>query len=203
MNVRHALLTILFLGTLLWVAPARAVPMSTSLIVNNASGSTDAFQGDFLLSWKNLGSQSNNEVSGTWAGGSWTMVTTTFLNPIDNDVGVSFTLRTVWNDGWNPGGIGDLGYFSFGTNFSDAEFTANYNHPPLIAEDFSGLGLEYLLYADPLLDGRIGSDGTAGKLHFTWDMTRIAAVPERGSSWLLLAFSLVLIAGARGLAETR
>lgn len=190
---------LLFFAAILGTAPARAVPMDSALIVSNTSGGPDTFHGDFLLSWSNLANQSaNNIISGTWAGGTWEIVTTTFLNPQDSDVGVAFTLRTYWNDGWIPGGLGTLSYLGYGANFTGVLFSVPYNHPPLVAQDYGALGLQYFLFGgDPFLDATIGADGTSGTVRLVWNVTRISAVPESGASWLLLGFSFALIAGLR------
>jgi hypothetical protein len=169
-------------------------------------GDNDHLRAEFLVQWDPLPLYgewiSNGFPQGTWSGGSWA------IGFDVKDMGVSSggvpdggwltcVLRTTWNDGWAPGAIGPDVIFPWGALLRGPASLV-YERPPMIAHDFSGLGLQYYLFAGSWLDITT-SPNRSGSGRFAFELIRVSAVPETGSTLLLLgaAASGLLLLRAR------
>jgi len=189
---------------LLPIRSSCATASANSLTVNSIAGDANSFHGVFDVQWDSFGSGGggwSDNVSGAWDGGSaWRFLFAVSAEGEPPPGGrpregfLTVTLQSTWLDGWIPGGLGGLTLLTYGfphANGDDVTVLLNYNRPPLIATDFSGLGLEYYLEADASMTLSYSTD-TSGTARVRYNIRR-TAVPETGSTLLFLALAVISI----------
>ncbi len=175
---------------LLTVDGARAIPIA----VENISGDSNSLHAEFSSAWAATGERGGS-TEGIWEGGRWEFIyfasggPKTSFDPAITEGILSYTIRTFWNDGWIPGGLGNFSVVLYGlSNGNGGSILATSDH---VWQDFSGLDLRYFL------DASVGtalatSIDTSGNARFAFDVTR-TAVPESSSTLILLSASLIAL----------
>jgi hypothetical protein len=171
-----------------------------TVTVNSVSGDANTFQSSFSMQWFSLANTGGN-VSGSWAGGTWQFVFGYSRNgdPSHNEFLMFYTLRTFWNDGWIPGGLGSPMLTNGGQSFVSAPLplVGGGSDPtvgPVLWTDWGPNGLSYYLTATgTATNGQFAIDGS-GRVNMAFNMSRAAAVPEPGTVSFLLWLGLLLIA---------
>lgn len=194
---RASLIASVVLALYTVAASARA----DSITVNSIGGGTNSFLGNFSMEWTAFGLGHTgfaSSVDGSWDGGTWQFVFST--NPSNlgapGDIQMSYTVRTFWNDGWIPGGLG-YDYIAIGPVNSPGsiELLMFSGTPPLIATDYGPNGLLYYLTATATASNWVIASDQSGHITMDFNVSRVA-VPESGGTLLLLLLaSAVLIAG--------
>lgn len=170
------------------------------------TGDSDNISASFEINWGADLEGSNTLgglVDGSWAGGNWEFeFGVGGLPSLGQEAFHVLTFRTVWTDGWIPGGLCYFQYFDYGMNGSQSvEENIPYDRPPQTAYDYSGLGLEYFLDLSAVLDFDHGSD-FSGKETITYNLSRspinatvaTASVPDGGVTLALLGGALAGVA---------
>jgi hypothetical protein len=172
-----------------------ATANGNSITPTFVTGDRDHLRAEFLVQWDALPvfGQWVATLPGAWDGGNWTFAFDirdlgVSSGGISDGALLSYVLRTGWNDGWQPVALGP-GPITFAWGSAGAApVSLVYDQPPLIAHDFGGLGLEYYLFAGGWLDFSTATNRSgSGRIGF--ELIRIAAVPENGSTLLLLALA--------------
>jgi hypothetical protein len=143
-------------------------------------------------------------VSGIWEGGTWQFTFGYNRNgdPVHNEFLMFYTLRTFWNDGWVPGGVGFPVLTNGGDSFTTRGLPLVGAGPdpsvgPVLWPDFGPNGLTYYLTAiGTATNGQFAFDGS-GRVSMTFGMSRSAVVPEPGTVFLLVSGALLLLAAGR------
>jgi len=147
-----------------------------------------------MMSWAAMSDSAT--ISGSWAGGTFNFLTGVVGPLSDGTFDESFTTQTFWNDGWIPGGLQFFHNFDLGKTLSGplGQVPENYD-PNAIAQDFSGLGLQYYLNSTATLNLTTALD-TSGSERIIVDISR-QSVPDASSTCSLLAISLLGLAFLR------
>ena len=189
------------------------------------TGDTNSIHLEVSFEW--LRNDVGGQLSGTWEGGNyifWGSMSALGTLPIPGDpngafmveVRPYFLMGTIWNDGYDPGWVGNWlpgtygaydGYTYLGYESLDPFYWPifnRYDHPDPWP-DYSGNNLQYSYNGFARFDS-IGVDmvtrGGTGSM--TWELSRAPYnVPDTGSTLAMFGMALVILGGGKMLRNSQ
>ena len=165
---------------------------ANSITVNAIGGDNNSLLIDFTMNW--TGNVPGDMVSGSWEGGTWQFVFSTIRYGDQNEQLTTYTLRTFWNDGWIPGGLGGELYSQAPVNFPGTIPLAM--PAPGVFTDFGPNGLQYYLNPTGTASDILFTLDNTGHINMGFSLVR-TAVPENGGTWMLLLLATFVLGALR------
>ena len=181
-----------------------------------ATGDANNLHLEFDFEW--FRNHNGGGFTGTWEGGTYMVsggMNTAGTLPIPNDpngaymieIRPDFWVRTIWNDGYDPGWVGNMlpgtygayyGWTYLGYESLDPFYWGVWAHPDYPWRDYSGNNSQYYYSATARFDS-ISLDMVTrnGSGSMTWEFSRLPCVPDSGSTLAMFGMALAILGGGK------